>query len=295
MLLGMKLDHGYASRPDYDELFSGIEDPLAQIRDLGMGFIEFPIQEDFAEADCRRLVEDNVAAGLVTDFHPYLTGEHNPGAFEDVEGNVCREFVTRTLDVADWTSRAQGASCVLVFHGASNYVTKELPIAEESREFYQRRTTDFFKWIERTVSDRGLEVLVVSELQLPGNEPFFRIGENFEELMLCVEGTDIPLCWDTGHAYLGTLRKGLPEYPSQKFIDRVRHVHLHDVKDNRDHQPIPHGVIPHADYVRSLRDAGYDGHINFELTAAGILATGNFVSVMAECVRSVREAWEEEQ
>ena len=293
MLLGMKLDHEYAKRPDYAELFSGMDEPLAQIRDLGMGFVEFPMQEDFAEADYHRLVEANVAAGLLTDFHPYLTGEHNPGAFEDVEGNACRTLVTRTLEVADWTSRAQGAACVLVFHGASSYVTQELPIADESREFYQRRTMDFFKWIERTVSERGLEVLVVSEFQLPGNEPFFRIGENFEELMLCVEGTEIPLCWDTGHAYLGTLRRGLPEHPSPEFIDRVRHVHLHDVKDNRDHQPIPRGVIPYADYVRSLRDAGYDGHINFELTAEGILSAGDFVSVMAECVRCVREAWGE--
>ena len=294
MLLAMKLDHEYAKRPDYAELFAGFDDPLDQIRDLGMGFIEFPIQEGFAEADCHRLVEANVAAGLLTDFHPYLTGEHNPGAFEDVEGNVCREFVTRTLELADWVSRAQGAPCVLVFHGASNYVTRELPIADEPREFYQRRTMDFFRWIELTVAVRRLDVLVVSEFQLPGNEPsFFRIGENFDELMLCVEGTEIPLCWDTGHAYLGTLRKGLPEFPSQKFIDRVRHVHLHDVKGNRDHQPIPRGVIPYADYVRSLRDAGYGGHINFELTAEGILSAGDFVSVMAECVRSVREVWGE--
>ena len=292
MQIGTKLESDYTEKEDWQALFEGIDNPIAAIRELGMEFIEFPMRADFEEAGHTALVERNMAEGLLTDLHPYLTGEINPGAFVDEDGNACREFVLRALKLADWTSRRQGQTCVLVFHAASNYTTKELPIANESRAFYLERSQRFFEWVERAVAEMGLDVRPVSEFQLPGNEPFFRIGETFEEVLATVDGAGLGLCWDTGHSYLGTLRKGGAVYPPPAFVERVAHVHLHDVQNGHDHRPIGHDTVPYRDHLRLLKDAGFDGQINFELSPAGIAEVGDYRPVLAECARRVREVWD---
>ena len=293
MNVGMKLDHDYQQAEPYQKLFEGICDPLAAIRDLGMTFVEYPMRMDWEEDFCRRLVEENLARGLRTHFHPYVQQELNPACFEDADGNACRANLERILDFCEWTSKAQGSTCVLIFHGAANPLTRGLPIENESRAYYLEHTQMFFKWLDKAVADRGCDVLPVSEYQLPAvDDPFFRIGETFDEVMKTVEGTDIGLCWDTGHAFLGVERLGMPVYPPQEFIDKVQHVHLHDVVDGKDHRPIVYDGIPVEEHLRALKEAGFDRDINLELTAQAIMEAGGFRAVMARCIERIRKAWE---
>ncbi|HEY9765455.1 MAG TPA: TIM barrel protein, partial [Chroococcales cyanobacterium] len=106
-----------------------------------------------------------------------------------------------------------------------------------------------------------------------------------------IEG--IQICWDMGHGVMNSLRYGLPKDPPEGFVQRVGHVHLHDITKGRDHHPLLYGHTPYRKYLRRLKHAGFDGTINLELSASGINRAGQFSQVLGACVHKVLKAWHE--
>ena len=82
-----------------------------------------------------------------------------------------------------------------------------------------------------------------------------------------------------------------PLEPTDEFLKRVRHVHLHDVQGREDHHPLSDGEVPYRKHLVRLRDAGFNGDINLELPLRNILRYGPYREVMADNVRRVWEAW----
>lgn len=289
--LGIKLELNFLNHPEWQELFQNFENPLLEIARLGLETVEFSLKPEFRKDDVERIVGESLKAGLKANFHPYTEGKHNPASFEDKEGNPAREIASQSLELCQWASQLQGKRTVLVLHGASTAKIEDPSLRKRDKEFFKERTNQFFKWMERYTIEKKLNVLVVPELQIPPSEEdnFFRIGDSFSELLETIKGTELGICWDTGHGYFAHLRKSQSLFPPGDFMEKIRHVHLHDVRGGEDHQPILAGTIPLAEYLKLLDESGFSGDITLELSPQAIASFGNFREVMANCLRKIRE------
>ncbi len=289
---GIKLEADFSRHPDWQKVFAGVNDPLQAIADLGLKTVEFSLKPGFREEEMQVLLGGCLEHGLEMNLHPYTAGAHNPACFEDKVGNVARETGRCFLEIAHSAGRIQGRRTRLIFHGASTADLHELPRLGEEKSFFLKRTNHFFKWLEAYAKEKGLNVLIVSELQLAPSpeEHFFRIGDSYREVLETIGGTDLGLCWDTGHAYFGHLRKGLSLIPPEDFVRKVKHVHLHDVQAGEDHQPLSAGTIPLRKYLMLLRQFNFSGDITLEFSPRAIASCGSFEEVIEDSLKRMKEA-----
>ncbi len=83
------------------------------------------------------------------------------------------------------------------------------------------------------------------------------IGRNHQWF---IKNTDWPLCLDTGHALL---RGHSPVKYYNKFRDRIKEIHLHDVINGMDHSPLSKESIWLREFISELNN--FRGIVNIEL------------------------------
>ncbi|TMV45281.1 TIM barrel protein [Paenibacillus mesophilus] len=89
--------------------------------------------------------------------------------------------------------------------------------------------------------------------------------DRMADIMSEVDHPNIAVTWDVMH----TLRRGgrSSDYSFQRLKSWIRHVHFHDgllTLENLQFRPMGDGEIDHAEAVRILLAAGYDGYISGE-------------------------------
>lgn len=89
--------------------------------------------------------------------------------------------------------------------------------------------------------------------------------DRMAEIMSEVGHPNIAITWDVMH----TLRRAgrSPDYTFQRLKSWIRHIHFHDgllTLEKLQFRPVGEGEIDHAEIVRILLKAGYDGYISGE-------------------------------
>ncbi|MEA3351450.1 MAG: TIM barrel protein, partial [Chloroflexota bacterium] len=101
-----------------------------------------------------------------------------------------------------------------------------------------------------------------------------KFGERRDDVLALVTEIDHPrlgICWDTGH----DIRHGVSEDPPTEWLERVVHVHVHDLDDNgEDHFPLVFGTVPNQRWIKLLLDAGLEGTITLELKGGHLVGWG---------------------
>jgi len=70
------------------------------------------------------------------------------------------------------------------------------------------------------------------------------------------------LCWDMGH----DVKAGRLTAPDAAWLDRVVHVHLHDIDENgTDHYPLLCGQVPYRTWLPALIQVGFKGIVTLEI------------------------------
>lgn len=89
-----------------------------------------------------------------------------------------------------------------------------------------------------------------------------------EELVEMVDRLECAACWDVGHANYG----GFDPYASMCVVGkRIQVLHLHDNYGTRDDHNIPYyGTVNWSEVMRALRDIGYEGTFNYEVSASNL-------------------------
>jgi len=249
-------------RPRFGELPAFLDG----MRALGVRFVEFGTDEDPPRDNLIAYAHACAGAGLRVSLHPYLR-RFGPEAFG---AGVWPDDLRPFLRLADELGEIAGGPAPLVFHGGmADYKPHYVGLATATAN-----ARAFLAWAEEEVRAACPRVRLFCETQLPAepDDAFVRVGYTYERCMGLVEGTDIGVCWDFGHAFRSVLLGHHAPMPPAEFLRRVGHVHAHDTiphpeKPARtiDHRALGTGICPWRDYARLLAEAGYAGGILFEL------------------------------
>lgn len=267
MRAGIKLDIGFDAHPDYRRLF-GDADICAFLRARGVQAVESPVEPDTDAARVAAHIRRCVEAGLRLSLHPYTEGtEFNPALFHDHPNDPCRRMHERFLQWAAEAAAQQAARTIVNIHSAAG-------AADARRDDLIDSSIEFFRWAAGWCARNAPTVRVVAELQIhDARGTMQRIGARYDELLHVACNADIGICWDVGHAFMNARRFGWPLDPPPAFLNRVAHVHCHDVNEE-DHEPLIHGNVPWRRQLADLADAGFDGTIILEVTPKRFLPAG---------------------
>lgn len=93
-----------------------------------------------------------------------------------------------------------------------------------------------------------------------------RFGTDTDDLLRVADALDEGVCWDTGHAQISMQD---PYRSILRVGKRLRMVHVNDNFGEDDVHLAPFlGEIPWDDVLRALREVGYDGSMNVEVTCS---------------------------
>lgn len=274
MLMGLKLDIGFAQDEVYRRLY-GAREILSFLRELGIGAVETPVGPETRPHVLTEHIAHCVDAGLKVSLHPYSEASiFNPRYFSPETDNPCRELHERFFSIAAEAARRQQFPAVVNLHAAAG-------TSDDSRQRLLDQSVAFFTWAGRWCRDNAPQVSVTVELQISPNtdEPRQRIGDTYEELLDIATCSDVPACWDFGHAYWNTHRYGWPLYPPEALLKRIGHVHCHDAY-NEDHQPLVYNAVPWREFIKRLAEHGFDGRVILEVPPDQFLRAGGLQSLI---------------
>ncbi len=230
------------------------------------------------------------AQGLTVCLHPYLSGAQNPAAFGR-SGQVSTAMAA-ILEAAGHVAAICDAPVAVVLHPAeSSFDRRGADTADLRRRLFERSQL-FLAELERRAAQSGGAIRAVVEHQVPPapGEDVIRIGDTYAELLDVVSRTGLGLCWDTGHYLLSVRRHGQAERPSEEFLRRVVHVHLHDVIEGEDHRIIAADSARVGRYVGMLCERGFAGGVTLEYSPRAIWSAGGIARAIDRSVEAL-SAW----
>lgn len=289
--IGVKVPLDWASSKEWLALDCAAT-PQAVFSEMGFDYLEFGVgnlDSDEERERLKRQADHCARAELGVAFHPYLGGPSRVARFNN--GPECRRSVDRLLRNAQLAAEKAQTRVPLVFHPAEeSYDPEQRTPATLRRELLQT-SRHFAAYLDEQTQKLGPSISVALEHQVPPHpdENLIRTGDTAKELLAVVRGTDLPLCWDTGHYLLAMERHGQSPAPPREFLTRVAHVHLHDVVDDRDHRPVSEDSAQLRRWMEELHQTGFTGRITLEYEPDGVVDGGGPGKVAKESLRLVRK------
>lgn len=128
-------------------------------------------------------------------------------------------------------------------------------------------------------------------------------GDSISGVLQMVEEVGSPIvgiCWDMGHYYANLLNERgwklppespLDPLPPAAFLRRVVHTHIHGLGSSGTHHPLTEASsLPLERYVGALKQAGYRGIYNLELTLDKFGGDRTLSEHVAASVQRLKEA-----
>jgi hypothetical protein len=203
------------------------------------------------------LCESAAAEGLGVNFHaPFLEPPLMYG-FSGEEQEIIISHWTPVLDIVNRYANTNGIRSEMVLHGSHG--------PDADMKVLLADTIGISRWILEYCPNIFLGI---ENLPTPRNpNELVKFGENRESVLEAVKLVAHPRCgitWDMGHC----VRNKVFDLPTDEWIQRVVHVHLHDVdKDRQDHWPLILGSTPYRTWISALKAQGFAGTITAELNS----------------------------
>jgi len=221
---------------------------LADLAALGVGAVELADVRGHVDAlavtRSLQVIED---AGLKPHAHLWI-----PRGFDPMRPPVPLLAAVKGLEHwASVTGRAHCAACAV--HGHRRHD----PDAEAASV---RDLRELDGWLRRHGACAALEVCRF--------KPEGPLGATYSEVTALAQaaGPEVGITWDLGHTTWNHLQGFDVEWPDERFLQRVMHVHVHDVgPTGRTHFPLDQARAPLEGFVERLRGIGYAGVWDVEL------------------------------
>lgn len=240
-----------------------VEQFLYSLKDNGVNSIEVRIlPRHVDETAYAKVIQQIWDAGLRLTVHGHVEGNRSGERFEDIYPSM--KFILRNYEKYQ-------DGLVMAIHAFDAKAGSEEELFNRTVELFRQWTSMAHK--EHLPLRFALEN---NRKKLTKIDP----GDTTEGVLRMVEQVDSPhmgITWDMGHYYSDILNhyghRSLPELPlldlpNPEFLKRVIHTHIHGIGDNNDtHHPLTGmASLPLEYYVKALKNCGYQGVYNLELT-----------------------------
>ncbi len=170
-------------------------------------------------------------------------------------------------------AHAQGRSVTIVVHGAGD--------SRASLQANQDATRGFLAWAEGEILRLDGGVRIAVELLRARGADDVHAASGRERALAAVRDCDpalVGICWDMEHDWFNGLRD--PSWtprPSDAFLDRVIHAHVHDANGATlaNHYPLVFNTVPYDSMAPLLVAHGYTGPLILEIRYRHALALGD--------------------
>ncbi|MFX3631247.1 MAG: sugar phosphate isomerase/epimerase family protein [Candidatus Pristimantibacillus sp.] len=240
-----------------------IDQYLYHLKSYGVNSIEVRILPREADETLYvKVIQQIWDAGLRLTVHGHVKGEMSAAKFEDIYPSM--KYILRNYEKYQ-------DELVMAIHAFDAKAGSE-------EELFNRTVELFRQWTTMAHQEHlPLRFALENNRKKPTKvDP----GDTTESVLRMVELIDSPhmgITWDMGHYYSDLLShyghrnlSELPllELPNPAFLKRVIHTHIHGIGDNNDtHHPLTEmASLPLEYYVNALRNNGYQGAYNLELT-----------------------------
>ncbi|MDP2952078.1 MAG: TIM barrel protein [Chloroflexota bacterium] len=234
---------------------------LGSLRKLGVTHLELRTREP-SIADEMELARLCQQSGYGIALHPIWGGPFDLLGFDSDTESPIRHNLEMLLAAAGELASHQERPVVIVVHGPSfpgdDGHGRALGVAVVAR---------FLHWAGEYVERQGWRVILGFE-----NRPRVAgraiVGDSHAETLKVVQEVGhglVRITWDMGHSAVNALAGDDDLWPSEGFLERVCHVHVHDVKDGTDHYPLIYNGVPYSAYISRLAGLGYEGILAIEL------------------------------
>ncbi len=250
--LSLRLDvlSGTARKDEHEILlqtFSGTDGLLSAVKNEGVESIElrafFPNQDP---TEALKMAETVWSHGMKITVHGFMDSEET--AVQDVLGPVSEIIKNLKQD-----------SLTITVHAVKN---KDYPDVETSPV----PTINALKKIAEKIKDLPVIIALENNRKRKDDDP----GNSCEKVLEIVKAVDndkVKLCWDMGHHYYNS--QTFPErdsaIPSEEFLKRVVHTHIHGLVNNTTHFDLDETNLPLEKYLTAV-DKYFSGVYNLELT-----------------------------
>lgn len=240
-----------------------LESFTAPLRENGLRSLEFEIDSNLSGWEqFEPLMEDCSKIGMEICFHaPYRP----PFSLRGFRGNRRDEIINTNMplwSLADSWAKRNHFRTEIVLHGASSKQANFAELREDTRSFIIYALEAF---PNLTIALENLDI---------AKSGITKFGESREDVLALVTEINHPrlgICWDTGH----DIRHGVSEDPPKEWLERVVHVHVHDIDDSgEDHFPLVFGKVPNERWVQLLMEANMEGTITLELKGGHLAGWG---------------------
>jgi len=104
----------------------------------------------------------------------------------------------------------------------------------------------------------------------------------------------IGICWDMGHSFSNTVNFNHPQFPSEDFLSRVIHTHIHDLgPGGRTHWPFKENKVPLEENIRLLQSINYRGAYNLELSFDRFAEEEKIETLLLNTIKKIRNLTED--
>lgn len=236
---------------------------LHSLRVAGVHFIEMYLSLRLWEQR-EQWLNTAMSEGLFFTFHGPYHGPYELPFFEAKGENTTRNLFIETFDKAALMVQKAGGRSRINLHSAMSQTL--------GREELMARTLEFLTWLIPQRDSRGWPFDFVLEL-LPRSPDKVRIGEDIAELICILNEVGDGLkgfCWDFGH-YRRNELTGHRNPLETEFLEKVRHMHIHDIKSTDlefDHCPLIFDEVPYVEYLHTIphRDVFLVLEMNYQHT-----------------------------
>jgi sugar phosphate isomerase/epimerase len=233
----------------WSKIYYSSSDFLTALKENGVTSVEInKLKETTPLKHVRKSVEAVLKSGLGITVHGWL-----PAAM----GGQLLSIIDEMESV--YKAHGLNTAIPMAIHGHSQ--NPKMPVEQAIEE-----TIDDLCMLTGTLNAKQSMFLPVLEIcRHKKNGP---AGNTFEEVLRIADQVGynhLGICWDMGHTQSNYKKQTDEPFPSQEFLKKVKHTHIHDILPSGQ----THGPIVHAQgYVRQcvdlLKGVEYSGVYNME-------------------------------
>jgi len=222
------MEFGMPTLLELDDLEANIK--LAQA--LKLSFIEIncnvpEFQVD--KMDAQALIELTEKTGIRFTFHldEFMS-------ITDPNTTISEAYINSVLQSIEFAKKANISSLTMHFINGVVFTLphKKVYVYEKYKDYYLERLLSFRERVTKAIGDEPISLNIEN---VGGFEPYMREG-----IELLLESPAFGLTYDCGH----NARYDQIDWDFiQKHHDRIRHMHVHDVKGKSDHQAFGTGDL----------------------------------------------------